>query len=562
MPTRRRFSPPWSPRRKALKEDAELARAELSMAQERYRDALGTLEPLAGSNSAETALRTAGLMAVCLMRTGQTEKARQLHGDWESKQPAKALAIAVREQLAEAAYAGGEFGWAESLFGSLAADEGAGVKVSVLAGLAWSQFRSGKPSEAAATFGRLLQRDPPAALAAEVSLARGQAFEKLGRSDPALAMYDRVIQRHASTPQYAAALGLAARLRHKLHQDREAAALFERLVREHPALPDMDAVLYQWAWALSDSGCEAEAAELFQRVHANHRASAYWADATFRLAQRAFTARDYFRARDLLTPLLDDKVEAGVRRGALFLRAQVAGAEEDWGAAEECFGKVASDAAGAAGLRRAAEYGGAEALFRQGKQAEAAERFRRLVDEADRLEPAVAAMSRLRLAQSLCRLKRWEEARGVAARIAEKHPAFEEQYEADYVLGRCLAQRADFEGAREAYSRVLRSAAGAKTQTAANAQLMIAESYFHQKLYEQALGEYLKVEAYSAFPAEQAASLVQAGKCHELLGQPEEAMKFYRRVAAEHPANSLLREAAGLQQQLAARRRQPDVKVQ
>ena len=102
-------------------------------------------------------------------------------------------------------------------------------------------------------------------------------------------------------------------------------------------------------------------------------------------------------------------------------------------------------------------------------------------------------------------------------------PNFEQQYEVDYLLGRCLANQADFEAARQAYNKVIRSAAGAKTETAAMAQWMIGETYFHQKNYEAALREYLRLEILYAYPEWQAAALLQAGKCHERLGEAKEA---------------------------------------
>ena len=47
---------------------------------------------------------------------------------------------------------------------------------------------------------------------------------------------------------------------------------------------------------------------------------------------------------------------------------------------------------------------------------------------------------------------------------------------------------------------MIRSAAGAKTETAAMAQWMIGETYFHQKNYEAALREYLRLEILYAYP--------------------------------------------------------------
>ena len=103
------------------------------------------------------------------------------------------------------------------------------------------------------------------------------------------------------------------------------------------------------------------------------------------------------------------------------------------------------------------------------------------------------------------------------------------------MLGRALAAQADFDGARKRYLKVVRSATGGKTETAAMAQWMIGESYFHQENYDAALREYLRVEILYAYPRWQAAALLQAGKCQELLGRRKEAAELYARLIKAYP---------------------------
>jgi TolA-binding protein len=157
-------------------------------------------------------------------------------------------------------------------------------------------------------------------------------------------------------------------------------------------------------------------------------------------------------------------------------------------------------------------------------------------------------LARLRQAQALAHQKKWQDAYRIASTMEEEFPGFAEQYEVDYVLGRCLANRAEFDKAREAYRRVIRSPGGAKTQTAANAQLLTAETYFHQKNFESALREYLKVEMLYAFPAVQAAALLQAGKCYEALHEWKQAAEAYTRVVKSYGQTSFAKEAAALLQ--------------
>ena len=89
-----------------------------------------------------------------------------------------------------------------------------------------------------------------------------------------------------------------------------------------------------------------------------------------------------------------------------------------------------------------------------------------------------------------------------------------------------MAARGELTDARAAYEKVIRSETGGKTETAAMAQWMIGESYFHQKNYESALREYLRLEILYAYPTWQAAALLQAGKCSEHLGQWKQAAEL------------------------------------
>ncbi len=113
----------------------------------------------------------------------------------------------------------------------------------------------------------------------------------------------------------------------------------------------------------------------------------------------------------------------------------------------------------------------------------------------------------------------------------------------DYLIGRCLAADAKFAEARGSYEKVIHSTTGGKTETAAMAQWMIGETFMHQKEYAAALREYLKVEILYAYPAWQAAALLQAAKCHEFLDQWAEADRLYSRLLEAYPTTEFKEEA-------------------
>ncbi len=159
----------------------------------------------------------------------------------------------------------------------------------------------------------------------------------------------------------------------------------------------------------------------------------------------------------------------------------------------------------------------------------------------------------MRQAQVLAQRKDCAAAQALAEQVPARFSDFEQQHEVDLVLGRARAAEGDFEQAREHYRRTCRSPRGAKTETAAVAQLLIGESYFHQQNYAAALREYLAVEILYAYPDLQATALLQAAKCYEQLGEWKQAVALYDRLAQDFPGSQLVEEASRRRQDAAQR---------
>jgi TolA-binding protein len=518
----------------SLKTSAQLTQGSLLLALKRPAEAVPPLDAvLAAKPSDDELLRAKAELSIALARTGKIDRAKQVFAQLAGQPPQGELIVATLEQLSEAAYAAGDTTWSAELFGRLAQNAAPERQCKGLAGVAWSLYKAGKLAAAAEAFDKLLSKNPEPALAAEAALARGRALDQLGQPDAALAMYDLVAARYGQTDSCPAALLAAARLRSARHEYAQAAALFEQLTSRRPLPEELDAVLYEWSWALSDAGKSAQSTQVLERIRSEFPQSRFWADAVYRLAQRAWEAKDYRRALELVSALLARKPEARLREHGLYLSGQIAAAEERWPEASRAMQSVIDEFPQSA-LRTAAEYWVAESLYRQQDYEAAGARLDRLAAQAIAKREAWMGMIALRRAQVRGYQKKWDEAYAIASKIPAEFPQFEPQYEVDYLLGRCLADRADFEGARKAYQRVLRSPGGAKTETAAMAQWMIGESYFHQKNYEAALREYLRVEILYAYPRWQALALLQAAKCHELLGEWKEATGLYERLLARY----------------------------
>lgn len=339
-----------------------------------------------------------------------------------------------------------------------------------------------------------------------------------------------------------ALLGLARECDQR-HETDAAARLYERLVDEFADADQQDAILYNGAWAERAAGNVERATAWFARLRTEHRESRYWADAVYRLAERALETGDEAQAGVLVGELLAGGPPPSIVPHALYLQARAAVAGEQWAAATPPLDRLLREFP-TSELRPTAEFWLAECAYRQEKYDDARERFAAIPSPANDTGPSWMPLVLLRRAQLLAHEKEWLAALESADPIGARYPDFEQQFEVEYLRGRCLAAVARFDEAREAYARVIESPLGAKTETAARAQWMIGESYFHQKNFAAALREYLRVDILYAFPTWQAAALLQAGKCQEALGAPSEARALYERVLKNHSDTRFAADAA------------------
>lgn len=528
-----------------LKIDARRAQATALVGLGEYAAAVAPLRAyLAAHEEGEEAAWGRAELAISLARCKRLQQARQTYEELLNRHAGNKLLAPTAAALAEASLEAGDRSWSSELFASLTRDGNSDEYVARgLSGLAWNQQQSGQTRQAADTFEQLLKRFPNNPLSAEAALVRGQLLEQLEQLKDALAMYRRVIDDYAGSPQLAPALLGAARVSQHLEQDADAAALYRRLDQEFPQLPEHESVLYEWAWALKNLNKPAEADLLFERLRNAAPRGPFWADAVYRLAERAKQEEKYERANQLLAELLAGDPGPKVMPHALYLQAQVAVSEGNWDRVAPPLARLIEEFPDSS-LTPLARYFVAEAAYRQGDYQAAGRDFEELAETGRGSQATWLPMVALRQAQILALQKKWPEALDLAQRIAGEHPDFEQQYEVDYLIGRCLANEGRFDDARTAYRKVTRSKTGGKTETAAMAQWMIGESYFHQKNYETAVREYLKTEILYAYPTWQAGALLQAGKCHEILGEWKQASELYARLLKTYPETTFVEEAS------------------
>ncbi|RIK77583.1 MAG: hypothetical protein DCC68_17025 [Planctomycetota bacterium] len=548
----------------SLKSAVALGRASTLIRLERYQQAKPILAAFLTSHpEGPDAATCLAELAFCHAGLGQFDDARKRYEEFANAAKDGAAVLATTHRLAEMAYRGDRRDWAAALFAVLARDGNPAEYVARgLSGQAWCQFTDDDLAGSAATFLQLVEQFPTDPLAAEGAFVRGKALEKLGDYDPALLMYRTVIDKFPDAPEAPGAILAAAELHERLKQRADAERYYRQFLERFPQHAKLDTALYQLAWLLRERDASvsetdaarraAEAETLFERLRHQHKQSPLWSDAVFRLAEAARDRKDVAQVAALIAELAtaneksaDGKplVDAQTLSHAFYLQGRLAAELGDWSAADKAMTALVEHCP-ESDLKLAAQFWVAEAAYRQGEYEQAGTRFEALAADPQTTAASWRGMIPLRRAQVLAQQKKWSDAIALAATIEKDFPDFAQQYEADYLIGRCLAAEGKFDEARGYYAKVTQSRHGGKTETAAMAQWMIGESYFHQKDFAAAVKEYLRVEILYAYPKWQAAALVQAGKAYESDGQWQEAVKLYSQVLRKYGQTEYAAEAA------------------
>ncbi len=527
-----------------LAAEARLVEASLLAAMRRYEDALQTLSKHDSLLKAHThAGRSLAISAICHAALGHVDEAIQRYKDAIAT-PAGSTAIRwdAAEQIAQAAVDAQEYDQAESLYREIAEGDAEDCRKQRAAlGLAWTQHGHAEDNSAETTLTRLLETTQDAAILAEARFLLGQVLRDQGRLDEACQVFMQVAHDQSRSTWGRDALWDVAQLYERLGRPEEAAEFYRKILDLDPAHCQRAGALYGLAWICRQQGKADEAVSLLRRLVAENHNSPYCAHAMLSVAQLDLDAGRRSDAAAILQELLCDDRSEPVRDRALYLAGQVALASADWLHARERFQQLVSQCP-QSDLRPAAAFAAAEAAY-QAKDTEALGLFEQFAAETPAVNRPLLATARMRLAQLHAEAGRWNDAAAIAESFAETHPDFPQQYELDYVWGRSLAARALFAEAREAYEKVIHSPTGEATETAAKAQLMIAETFFHQRFYAEAYRAYMQVEILYDYPELQAAALLQAGKCRQLQGDHEDAGDLYRQVLKNYPETQAAEQA-------------------
>jgi TolA-binding protein len=301
---------------------------------------------------------------------------------------------------------------------------------------------------------------------------------------------------------------------------------------------DLPHLIQEWALLHYDVEDFARSDEIFTLLVAECPDTDLTDDAKLYLAESRFFADDMPGAKTALSELAQsDKSDDFVRHRSLELLLDVAARLQDWDLAVTASADLTrlfpeSAAADYANYRRA------EAQLQRDELDAAAQILQSLADRRD--EPALAGQTWLPsiwllLAETRLRQRDYAAVTATLDEFDEVFPDSEVAYQADEIRGRSLLLQAMFDEAREAFTAVVDSEAGRRTETAAKAQFFIAESHLTQRDYEAALRAYYNVYVNYDFPEWQSHALFQAGECDAALERWSDAAASYQKLIDEFP---------------------------
>lgn len=490
----------------------------------------------------------------------QLDIAKQSMAQLKTALPNSPLIVPTSLQLAEVAYSQKQFDASLEWYAAVVA---AGPQsphfVAALSGQSWSQFEKKQYKPAAEGFGKLVKEFPQHALAAEAAFKWGESLQLDNQLDAAGKAFGEAFESY-SPGRYGYLAGLeAARTLRGLKKVAEADAAYEKLLVKFPKPENLDKLLDEWALLNYAEGLYERSDKIFNRLIAEVPTSDLVDNARFSLAESELVssanpdgtvnAAKLEAAKAALQKLEQDpKSDAEVQDLSLWRLMQIAEQQKQW----DELTKIAT----AHRTRLPAGEHKLDAAFSlalshlQRQQPEPALELLKPLAAA-KADPAMKEkdwFSRVfvLLAEIQWQKKSYSEVVATVADFRAWDAKNQFMYQADEVLGRAYKSQAKFDEARNIFKQVIAAPNAEHTETAAKAQLMIAETYLQQKDYKSALENYLKVDIIYAFPEWQAPALFQAAACDEALGDWPQVVRDYESLIAKFPKSEWAEKAKPL----------------
>lgn len=413
-----------------------------------------------------------------------------------------------------------------------------------LSGMGWSEYYLKHFEAAEKHYAQFLVDHPKHETAANCAFQIGDCRQQLGQLDEAAAAFASAFENYKG---YDAMLSgvQAARIYSKRDKADAADKMYAAVADAYPKDDQHAGILSEWALVLAQSKKYEQADGVYRRLVKEHPASTYTDNAKYNLADSDLINGKTKEAKAVFVELVADKnSDDAVLEDSLHRLVLISQSERDWkGLVGHAQAMSAKFPKGDYRTEVAFQLGNAQVMLGDHKSAEATlSSMTGLTDPAVQAAPWFDHVWTL-LAESQVQQKKYKNVLETAADFLKQRPESKLHYQMDEIVGRSWKQQAKFDDARTAFKKAINSEHGARTSTAAKAQLMLAETYFLQKDYKTALDEYTRLVSVYDLPEWQAPALLQEGKCFELLNDKSEAAKSYRELIRQHPTTEFATQA-------------------
>ena len=450
-------------------------------------------------------------------------------------------------EVAELAYSREDYPLAETLYSELLqVSTDVQRRPRALADLGWSRSQQKNYTGAIEAFSKLLNDHPQHALVPEAAFMVGQSYASAGQLREAQQAYARGFALPGDSDHVLQSGIRSGRLLFELNEIAAADSMYEAVLKRFAGQPRLDRVLDDWATRHYDAERFEQADRIYRRLVAEYPASPLCWNARVVLGESTLLSGRPREARPLFEEVANAPgADPRAVEQALHQLGNIALELRDWEELQR-LAAISLERFPQGVFRNEAAFSQGEAEFMQGRYAAAQEIFERL--KALRNDQEVAGRPWfpkvfIRMADILVREKRYQEADAIVQELTEFDPECPLLYQAWEVQGRARKNQARFPESRKLFQQVVADRHGRKTETAARAQLLLADTYVLEKNFDAALDEYLKVDIGYDFPYWQGAALYHAGTCQESLSDPTAAAKTYTRLVAKYPESEFVPKA-------------------
>jgi TolA-binding protein len=372
--------------------------------------------------------------------------------------------------------------------------------------------------------------------AAAKLLDQAAGLEREGRFESALVAYKELLGKSLTGEVREETLRRCARLYYQGAEYDQARALYQKQLQEFSKGKRAAEALAMLAWTHLALGETDYAGNRFSELLANFPQSAQAPEAAYWLALSAADEKEGVAALGYVDWLIQELAPVERRSSerhtrlwqrALCLKCQLAAETGQWQSIKQLLAEHSGQMDEGAD-RTKALFWLAEAEFRTKHFEQARVQFAQLQPLIIGMSESWVAMVPLRRTQLAARRQQWAEVLKQAEQLKRDFPDFPLRYEVDYLHGRAQAGLGQMTAARRSYHRVLENDVARNTETAARAQWMIGETFFHQQDYPRAGAAYAKVMEYQEESDWQARAALQAGKCWELQEDWKQARDVYQ----------------------------------